>query len=127
VVGVRARGVDGAQRLAVYGGLKPPGESSVAPNGIPTRPTDDGDPIVLGDELDAPDEAIGDAPDIAGLSPGVASSVAPNGIPADPTGEPGPMPSGEVIPSGVLGAAAPIGEPGPIPSGDVGLIPTVCA
>jgi hypothetical protein len=85
------------------------------------------EPIALGDEVDAPDETIGDTPDIAGLSPGVASSVAPIGIPTGPTGEPGPMPSGEVIPSGEPGPAAPIDELGPIPSGDVGLIPTTCA
>jgi hypothetical protein len=123
------------RRTGAHGGLRPPGESSLAPNGIPTRPTDDGELIppggevdaAAGDEVDAPDETIGDAPDTAGLSPGVASSVAPIGIPTDPTGEPGPMPSGEVIPSGEPGPVAPTGEPGPMPSGEVGLIPPTCA
>jgi hypothetical protein len=87
------------------------------------------EPIALGDEVDAPDETIGDAPDIAGLSPGVASSVAPIGISTGPTGEPGPMPSGEVTPSGELelGPVAPTGEPGPMPSGEVGPITPTCA
>jgi hypothetical protein len=107
--------------VRAHGGLRPPGDSSVAPNGIPTRPVDDGEPIRLGDGAAAPGETIGDAPDVAGLSPGVASSVAPIGIPTDPTGEPGPTPSGEVMPSGeiVLGLPVPTGEPGPMPSGEV--------
>ena len=36
------------------GGLRPPGESSVAPNGMPTRPTGCGRPCASGDEVDAP-------------------------------------------------------------------------
>jgi hypothetical protein len=123
------------RRSGAHGGLRPPGESSLAPNGIPTRPTDDGELIppggevnaAAGDEVDAPDETIGDGPNTAGLSPGVASSVAPIGIPTDPTGEPGPMPTGKVTPSGELGPVAPTGEPGAMPSGEVGLIPPTCA
>jgi hypothetical protein len=109
------------------GGLRPPGDSSVAPNGIPTRPTDDGELSRLGDKAEPADEAVGGVSNVAELSPGVASSVAPRGMPIGPTDE--PRPSGEVKPSGDV---APIltdtfGDPGPMPNGEVGPITSTCA
>jgi hypothetical protein len=47
------RGVNGFGARATDGGLRPPTPISVEPNGIPTRPTDDVDPIPIGDEGDA--------------------------------------------------------------------------
>jgi hypothetical protein len=46
----------GADKLGVRatdGGLRPPAPSSVEPSGIPTRATDDAEPIPVGDEADA--------------------------------------------------------------------------
>jgi hypothetical protein len=54
--GITARGVgvirgnDGFVVRATDGGLRPPTPSSVAPSGIPTRPTDGTEPIPVGDE-----------------------------------------------------------------------------
>jgi hypothetical protein len=45
-------GADGLTERTSGGGLRPPVPSSIEPNGIPTRPTDDGEPIPVGDEAD---------------------------------------------------------------------------
>jgi hypothetical protein len=51
--GVRVmRGAAGFGARATDGGLRPPTAISVEPNGMPTRPTDDVDPIPVGDESD---------------------------------------------------------------------------
>jgi hypothetical protein len=47
------RGAAGFGARATDGGLRPPTPISVEPNGIPTGPTDDDDPIPVGDEADA--------------------------------------------------------------------------
>src|SRR6516165_780593 len=65
-----------------YGELKPPGESSVAPNGIPAR---------LTGELERPprpepmETADGDGRAAEAVSPGYPSSVAPRGMSTGPT------------------------------------------
>jgi hypothetical protein len=46
-------GADGLMVRATDGGLRPPAPNSVVPSGIPTRPTDDADPIPVGEEADA--------------------------------------------------------------------------
>jgi hypothetical protein len=52
VVGVE-RGANVLGVRATDGGLRPPAPSSVEPSGIPTRATDDPEPIPVGDEADA--------------------------------------------------------------------------
>jgi hypothetical protein len=47
------RGANGFGVRATDGGLRPPTPISVEPNGMPRRPTDDVDPIPVGDEADA--------------------------------------------------------------------------
>jgi hypothetical protein len=124
-------GLDGAGVVII--GLNPPLSSSVAPSGIPLRPTDvatppfadddtpDSVPVVavtpqVADELIAPELrpegmalehglllAVGS--NGAGLSPLGESEVAPNGIPTGPTGDIAPgTPSGDVSPiAGLFG------------------------
>jgi hypothetical protein len=46
-------GADGLGVRITGGGLRPPAPSSVEPSGIPSRLTDDADPIPVGDEADA--------------------------------------------------------------------------
>ena len=46
-------GADGLAGRVAGGGLRPPAPSSVEPSGIPIRPTDDAEPIPVGDEADA--------------------------------------------------------------------------
>jgi hypothetical protein len=46
-------GADGLGITTAGGGLRPPAPSSVEPSGIPSRLTDDADPIPVGDEADA--------------------------------------------------------------------------
>src|SRR4051794_35471912 len=50
-------GADGLAVRATDGGLRPPAPSSVEPIGIPTRLTDDAEPIPVGEEADAADPA----------------------------------------------------------------------
>jgi hypothetical protein len=73
----------------------------------------EGTPVgACGVEPTMPEQAVklpivdpsGEVPDMAGLRPGVPSSVAPNGIPIGPTAVPSPRPSGDVTPSGAIGA-----------------------
>jgi hypothetical protein len=53
--GITARGVGviRGNNGFVVGGLRPPTPSSVAPSGIPTRPTDGTEPIPVGEEANA--------------------------------------------------------------------------
>jgi hypothetical protein len=48
-----AAGADGLGARTTDGGLSPPAPSSVEPSGIPTRATDDAEPIPVGEEADA--------------------------------------------------------------------------
>src|SRR5712672_4304166 len=53
---VLPNGETGAVGLGVrtaFGGLRPPAPSSVEPSGILSRPTDDAEPIPVGEEADA--------------------------------------------------------------------------
>jgi hypothetical protein len=68
----------GADELGVRttgGGLRPPAPSSVEPIGIPTRATDDAEPIPVGDEADAAGPAKGLLPIVAQV---------PDAVPAVP-------------------------------------------
>jgi hypothetical protein len=83
-------------------------EPSVAPahepEGIPVD-TCGVEPAMPGQAVKLPIvEPSGEVPDMIGLTPGEPSSVAPNGIPIGPTAVPGPRPSGDVTPSGAIGA-----------------------
>ena len=118
MVGGRTRG----------GGLRPPGESSVAPNGTPTRPTDRGWPVASGDEADAPSRlgvvAVGahGSEALLVLPPPSKSELAP------PTMEQAVLLLfvGNGLRPGVASSVAPSGmptggtaDPAPMPSGEV--------
>ena len=127
----RSKGVGRFGGWLSGGGLRPPGESSVAPNGIPTRPTACGWPVTSGDEADAPSRvgvvAVGAHgseafPPPLVLLPPSKSALGP------PTIEQGallvldgsglrPDMESAVAPSGIpTGGTA---DPAPMPSGDV--------
>jgi hypothetical protein len=69
------RGANGLGVRATDGGLRPPLPSSVAPSGIPTRPTDDTEPIPPLDEADA----AGPAKELLPIEP-----QAPDAVPVMP-------------------------------------------
>jgi hypothetical protein len=116
------------------GGLRPPGESSVAPNGRPTRPTGCGRPCASGDEADAPSR-VGVAAGGAHASNALPVLLPLPALPppsksalAAPTVEHAVLLlfDGGGLRPGVASSSAPIGtptggtaDPGPIPSGDV--------
>ena len=91
--GLTTRGVsvirfaNGFGARATDGGLRPPTAISVEPNGIPTRPTDDVEPIPVGDEADAA-PAIGvlalpaQAPEVPPDRPPPSNSVVEPEVPA---------------------------------------------
>jgi hypothetical protein len=96
-----------------------PGEEADAaacdpdPSVVPAHePEEIGMPEACGVDTPMPEQAVklpivepsGEVPEIIGLTPGVPSSVAPSGIPMGPTAAPGPRPSGDVTPSGAIGA-----------------------
>jgi hypothetical protein len=109
------------------GGLNPPVPSSVEPSGIPTRPTDDIEPIPVGDDADAARD-----PDLL-----VAAAHVPDAVPAIPPPskmvvEPDVPPEDEVVELPIPGDAWESEPPEhivlvPGPKGDVpdvmGLIP----
>jgi hypothetical protein len=118
------KGAEGLGGRPADGGLTPPTATSVEPNGIPTRPTDDVEPVpaligagpageppplaeqfpdalaVMPALLPMPTDAADEAAHDGRLTPGVESSVAPIGMPVGATSEPADSPSGEVGPSG---------------------------
>jgi hypothetical protein len=110
------------------GGLRPPGESSVAPNGMPTRPTGCGRPCASGDEVDAPSR-------VGVAASGAHASDALPVLPPPSKSALAPPPvehavllvfDGGGLRPGEASSSAPIGtptggtaDPGPIPSGDV--------
>jgi hypothetical protein len=152
VLGTTTRGVklirgDNGFR-ATDGGLRPPLPNSVAPSGIPARPTDDAEPVPPPDEADAtgpakelpPVEA--QVPDAVPVMPPPSNIVELPPIPKDVCGIEPPMPEQVVLlpvvapiddaPEGIgltpgdASSVAPkgkpvgaTGEPGPMPSGDV--------
>jgi hypothetical protein len=87
---------DGIEVLGVrmpIGGLNPPVPSSVEPSGTPTRPTDDSEPIPVGDDADA----AGDPERLL-----LAAAQVPDAVPAIPPPskmvvEPDVPPEDEVI------------------------------
>jgi hypothetical protein len=87
----------------VGGGLKPPTPSSVEPRGIPTRPTDDAEPIPVGDEADAagPAKELPTAP--AQVPEAVPAMLPPSKVELDVPALDVPMP--DVVP--MLELAAP--------------------
>ena len=70
------------------GGLRPPAPSSNEPSGIPTRPTDDTEPIPVGDEADAAGPAnellpiVGQAPDAVPVTPPPSKTEVEPEVPA---------------------------------------------
>lgn len=141
----------GADKLGVRatdGGLRPPAPSSVEPSGIPTRATDDAEPIPVGDEADAAgavEELLpfaAQVPDaVPAMPPPSKTEVEPD-VPAVDIPVPDVAPpehvvllavnaSGDVPDVNGLtpGDASPVaprgmpvgatGEPGPMPSGDI--------
>ena len=141
----------GADKLGVRatdGGLRPPAPSSVEPSGIPTRATDDAEPIPVGDEADAAgavEELLpfaAQVPDaVPAMPPPSKTEVEPD-VPAVDIPVPDVTPpehvvllavnaSGDVPDVNGLtpGDASPVaprgmpvgatGEPGPMPSGDI--------
>jgi hypothetical protein len=70
------------------GGLRPPAPSSNEPSGIPTRPTDDTEPIPAGDEADAAGPAnellpiVGQAPDAVPVMPPPSKTEVEPAVPA---------------------------------------------
>jgi hypothetical protein len=118
--GIATRGVmviKGASALGVRatdGGLRPPLPSSVAPSGIPTRPTDDTE----GDEADAVGPAKGllpieaQVPDAVPVTPPPSNSKVPGvpmlevAAPKDACGIEPPMPEHVVL----LLVVAPVGD-----------------
>ncbi len=69
------RGADGLGVRRLGRGLRPPTPSSVEPIGIPTLPTDDPEPIPVGNEADA----VGPAKELPALA-----AQAPDALPAIP-------------------------------------------
>ena len=142
-------GADGLGVRTSGGGLTPPTLSSVEPKGMPTRLTDDVDPIPDGDEADAagaidelPAAQVPDAvpprpppskteiePDVPGFAMLVElpSAPAPEHPPAPPiAGTTGEAPDVIGLTPGDASSVAPSGIPvgatgaaGPMPSGDV--------
>ena len=76
-------GADGLGLTTVGGGLRPPAPSSVEPGGIPSRLTDDADPIPVGDEADAAGPAKELLP-IAAQVPDAAPAMPPPSKPDIP-------------------------------------------
>jgi hypothetical protein len=110
------------------GGLRPPGESSVAPNGMPTRPTGCGRPCASGDEADAPSRVGVVAGGAHGSDALLVLPPPSKSVLAPPTVEHAVLLvfDGGGLRPGVASSSAPIGtptggtaDPGPIPSGDV--------
>jgi hypothetical protein len=83
---VEIGGVLGITRVG--GGLRPPAPSSVDPSGIPTRPTDDAEPIPVGDEADAAGPAnellpvVGQVPDAVPVTPPPSKTEVEPEVPA---------------------------------------------
>jgi hypothetical protein len=92
-------GADGLTERTSEGGLRPPVPSSVEPNGIPTRPTDDGEPIPVGDEADAagPDTELvampAQVPDAVPAVPPPSKIVVEPDVPAADVAMPADIPA----------------------------------
>ena len=76
------------------GGLRPPGASSVAPNGTPDRR--------IGDEISVVSGGVGLPAGTQVPEPVPVVPPPPSGIPTGPTGVVDPIAKGEVMPSGEL-------------------------
>jgi hypothetical protein len=143
------RGANGFVVRATDGGLRPPPPISVEPNGIPTGPTGELDPIPVPDEAigvdpakepplaaQVPDAlpvipppsktavAVPDAPVIEELP--VPADEAPHVVPVLVAGLMGDVPDINGLSAGAASSVEPMGvlvgatgEPGPKPSGDV--------
>jgi hypothetical protein len=120
-------GIDMMLGNSIGGGLRPPGESSVAPKGIPVRATGWGRPLAAGEESDPADRivvvCIGAQGSEAPMLPPAASNCA---VDWPPVIVQGVLVDGGGLTPGVAISVAPIGiptgdtgEPGPIPSGEV--------
>jgi hypothetical protein len=116
-------GLGGAGDVII--GLNPPLSSSVAPSGIPLRPTDVRTPPFADDGVPDAVPVVGVSPQVAGeliapelrpegmaLEHGLLLAVGSNGAGLSPLGESEVAPNG--IPTGPMGDVAPS-----IPSGDV--------
>lgn len=106
-------GTDGLRVKTLGGGLRPPAPSSVEPNGIPTRPTDDAEPILVGDESDA----AGPAKEVLPLVIQVPDAVPARLPPSNSVVEPDvsvvdvPVPKDvPVVPKDVCGSEPPMPE-----------------
>lgn len=123
-------GADGLALKMSGSGLRPPAPSSVEPIGIPTRPTDDSEPIPVGDEADAdgppkevlavvahvpdavpavppPSNTAVEVDDVAlDVSPTFVPDVVPvelGGVPKDACGSEPPMPEHKLVVVGTCG------------------------
>jgi hypothetical protein len=112
------RGANGLVVRATDGGLRPPLPSSVEPSGIPTRPTEDPEPIPPPDEADATGPAkellpiAAQAPDaVPAMPPPSKTEVEPD-IPAVDVAVPEDVPVIELppIPKDVCGIEPPMPE-----------------
>jgi hypothetical protein len=127
-------GADGFGVRTEMGGLRPPAPSSVEPSGIPTRPTDDSEPMV-GDEADAagPDKPllpmVAQVPDAVPVVPPPSNTDVKPGTPAvDVPDKPVvDVPVVELLaPKEACGIAPPIPEHGKkLPVGTIGEAPDV--
>ena len=90
------------------GGLRPPAPSSVEPSGIPTRPTDDPEPIPLGDEADAAGPAKGLLPLVAQVPDAVPAMPPPSKTEVAPAVPAVDVPTLEPMPKEVCGIEAPM-------------------
>jgi hypothetical protein len=122
-------GADGLTERTSGGGLRPPVPSSVEPNGIPTRPTDDGEPIPVGDEADAagPDTGLlaipAQVPDAVPAVPPPSKIVVEPDVPAVDVSMPDDIPAVELPrPEHALPGTAPEGDKGDTPD-VIGLTP----
>ena len=107
-------GADGLGLTTVGGGLRPPAPSSVEPGGIPSRLTDDADPIPVGDEADAAGPAKELLPIAAQVPDAVPAMPPPSkpDIPAVDVAVPEDVPVTELlpIPKDVCGIEPPMPE-----------------
>jgi hypothetical protein len=106
-------GTDGLRVKMLGGGLRPPAPSSVEPNGIPTRPTDDADPILVGDESDAAGPAREVLPVVIQVPDAVPARLPPSNRVVELDGSVVEVPvlkDVPVVPKDVCGSEAPMPE-----------------